>query len=98
MEGIVLTDDELRILEKRFGPGVREMGPWNSDGTFGYCFVSIAVLEKAAESIEDPNRMMALLRLKNAPEPTAPFMALLETFGRSFIERIVAAYRRGSLE
>ena len=27
-EAILLTDDEL----KRFGPRVRQMGPWNSDG------------------------------------------------------------------
>jgi hypothetical protein len=32
MEAIFLTDDELKRLETRFGPVVRQMGPWNSDG------------------------------------------------------------------
>jgi hypothetical protein len=35
MDAIVLTDDELQRLETRFGPVVRQMGPWNSDGVFG---------------------------------------------------------------
>ena len=55
MEAIVLTDDELRVIEKRFGPEVRQMGPWNSDGTFGYSSVSVIAVEKAAEELEDPN-------------------------------------------
>ena len=28
METVVLTDDELKPLEKRFGFCVRQMGPW----------------------------------------------------------------------
>jgi len=97
MKGIVLTDDELKILERRLGPGVRKMGPWNSDGTFGYSCISMADVGKAAESIEDPNLRMALARLDGASEQTAAFIALLETSGRALIERIVAAYRQ-SLE
>jgi hypothetical protein len=42
MEAIVLTDDELKRLETPFGPVVRHMGPWNSDGVFGYASVPIA--------------------------------------------------------
>jgi len=33
MEEIVVAEDDLRRLEKRFGPEVRLMGAWNSDGT-----------------------------------------------------------------
>ena len=98
MEGIVLTDEDLKILEKRLGPDLRKMGPWMSDGTFGYCWVSMGIVEKAAEALEDPNLMMALFRLKNAPERAQLFIALLESFGHPLIERIVAAYRQGSLE
>ena len=65
MQTIVLTDDELIVLEKRFGPRVRQMGPWNSDGTFGYSSIPIAAVEKAAESLENPDLMVALSRLKH---------------------------------
>ncbi len=54
MEAIFLTDDELKRLETRFGPAVRQMGPWNSDGVFGYASVSIAAVEKAAETLRIP--------------------------------------------
>ena len=67
MKGLVLSDDELKILKKRFGPDVREMGPWNSDGTFGCCCISITVVEKAAESIGDPSLLAAVSRLDDAP-------------------------------
>jgi len=97
MKGIVLTDDQLRILEKRFGPAVRRMGSWNSDGTFGYSWVSFSVVENAAQSIKDPTLIMALSRLNGAPEPAVPFIRLLEAFGNSFVERIVEAYRQRSL-
>src|ERR1035441_968201 len=50
MEAIVLGDDDLRRLETRFGPVVRQMGPWNSDGVFGYCSVPISAVEEAIES------------------------------------------------
>ena len=39
MEIIILTDDDLNRHEKRFGPDLRHMGPWTSDGVFGYCSV-----------------------------------------------------------
>lgn len=97
MDAIVLTDDDLRILERRFGPNVRKMGPWNSDGTFGYSCVSMADVKKAAESMEDSDLMMALWRLIDAPG-TEPFLELLETFGQPLIERTVSVYRQGCFE
>jgi hypothetical protein len=98
MKAIVLSDDELKLLEKRFGPEVRLMGSWNSDGTFGHSSVPVVVVEKAAEALEDRDLTMALSRLMQAPEPTKPFIELLETFGPALIERTVAAYRERSLE
>lgn len=98
MEGIVVTDDELKRLEKRFGPGVRQMGQWNSDGIFGYSSVPIFVVERAAETLKDQDLDSALSRLRNMKERTKPFVELLEMFGAVLIERIVAAYRECSLE
>jgi len=98
METIILTDDELRVLERRFGPSVRQMGPWTSDGTLGYSSVPIVAVEKAAEALQNPGLMVALPRLKRTPGRTKPFIELLETFGAALIERIVADYRESSLE
>jgi hypothetical protein len=92
MEAIVLTDDELKRLEKRFGPVVRQMGPWYSDGVFGYASVPLAAVEKAAEALENPNLLVVLPRLRT-PERTKTFLELLEDFGSVLVERIVAAYR-----
>ena len=93
MEAIVLGDDDLRRLETRFGPVVRQMGPWNSDGVFGYCSVPISAVEEAIESLEDHNLREALSHLKDAPEQTKTFVGVLDGFGPALIERIVAAYR-----
>lgn len=93
MDAIVVTDDELKRLEKRFGPGVRRMGPWNSDGNFGYSNVPIVVVEKAAESLENPGLTIALSRLKNTSARTKTFIELLEMFGPVLVQRIVAAYQ-----
>src|SRR5271166_6666761 len=98
MEAIVLTDDELKVIEKRFGPEVRQMGPWNSDGTFGYSSVSVIAVEKAAEEFEDPKLTTALSGLKQTPEGSRRFIELLETYGAVLITRIVAAYRERSVE
>jgi len=98
MEAIILTDDELKLLEKRFGPEVRQMGSWNSDGTFGYSCVPMVAVEKAAEALQHPNLTVALSRLEHTPEGATPFIELLETFGPALIERIVAVYRECSLE
>src|ERR1044072_4109658 len=81
MYGIAVTDEELKRLEKRFGPDVRKMGPWNSDGVFGYSDVPILAIGKAAETLGDKNLDLALFRLESAAEPTKGFIEMLETFG-----------------
>jgi len=98
MKSIVLPDDDLKLLEKRFGPGVRQMGSWNSDGVFSYSSVPIFAVERAAESLDDPTVTQAPSRLKEAPEWTLPFIDLLQSFGVGLVDRIVAAYRECSLE
>ena len=50
MNEIILTDDDLKRLEKRFGPAVRHMGSWNSDGTFSYLAVPITTVQKVLSS------------------------------------------------
>ena len=95
MEAIFLTDDELKRLEKRFGPVVRQMGPWNSDGIFGYASVPIVAVERAAETLTNPNLLIALPRLRT-PEGTKTLIDLLEDFGSVLVERIVDAYREFS--
>ena len=69
MEAIILTDDELKRLETRFGPFVRQMGPWSSDGIFGYASVPIVAVEKAAETLSNSHLLTALPRLRT-PEAT----------------------------
>jgi hypothetical protein len=96
MEAIILTDDELKGLEARFGPVVRQMGPWNSDGVFGYASIPIVAVEKAAETIADPSLLIALPRLR-APEGTKTFLELLEDLGSILVDRIVDACREFSL-
>ena len=98
MKTIVLSDDELKLLEKRFGREVRHMGSWNSDGTFGHSSVPVVAVQEAAEALENPDLTMALSRLMQTAERTRPFIELLETFGPALIKRIVAAYRERSLE
>jgi hypothetical protein len=95
MEAIFLTDDELKRLETRFGPVVRQMGPWNSDGIFGYESVPLAAVEKAAETLANPNLLTALPRLRTL-EGTKTFVELLEDCGPVLVERIVDAYREFS--
>jgi hypothetical protein len=90
---IVLTESDLRHLEEQFGPGVRRMGPWNSDGTFGFCSVPIAAVEKAAVSLNDPALADSLQELKAVPNRAARFMEILQEFGTGLIEQIVAAYQ-----
>ena len=98
MESIVLNDDELRLLEGRFGPQVRQMGSWSSDGTFGYSCVPMVAVQKAADAFHNASLMVALTRLEHTPERTQPFIELLETYGTVLIERIVAAYKERSQE
>jgi hypothetical protein len=96
MEALVLTDDDLKLLEKRFGPDVRQMGSWNSDGTFGYASIPMLAMEKAAEALERPNLIVSLASLQHTSERTKAFIGLLETLGPALIDGIFAAYRDGS--
>src|SRR6185436_11648509 len=90
MNAIIVGDDDLKRLEGRFGPAVRQMGPWNSDGIFGYCSVSIAAVEQAAEALNDPAVSESLQQLKQASDVTPPFIEMLQNFGPSLIQKIVA--------
>ena len=90
---IVLSDDELKVPERRFGPVVSSMGPWNSDGVFGYSAVPVAVVEKAVEAVGDPGMLEALRELKTRPERTRQFIAMVQVFGPPLIEKIAATYR-----
>jgi hypothetical protein len=91
---MILTDDDLRVLERRLGGGVRQMGSWNSDGTFGYTSVPLTAVQGAAELLEDSRLTAAVARLEQTAEPTKLFIELLETFGSRLVDRIVAAYRK----
>ena len=62
MEEIVVTEDDLRRLEKRFGSAVRLMGSWNSDGTFGYASVPLSAVRRAAEDLVNPDVIATLSR------------------------------------
>jgi len=95
---IIVPDDDLKRLERRFGRGVRQMGSWNSDGVFSYSCVPIVAVEQAAESLNDPIVAKAVFRLKQAPERTKLFIELIQSFGPVLIEQIVAAYRERSIE
>jgi hypothetical protein len=92
MRTIVVPEDELQRLERRFGPDVRRMGPWNSDGVFGYASISLGAVESAAEAAGRPGLPEAVSRLKDAREPVAAFVDLVETFGPDLVVRIKAAY------
>jgi len=96
MEAIILTDDDLKGLETRFGQVVRQMGPWNSDGIFGYESVPMIAVERAAESLENPHLLVALPRLRT-PESTNTFVELLNDVGPVLVERIVSAYKEFSI-
>jgi hypothetical protein len=90
---IFATDDELKALEKRFGPKVRDMGTSNSDGVFGYSVVPVAVVEKAAQAVGDPGILKAFHELKKSPERTLPFIEMVNLFGPALVEKIAPSYR-----
>lgn len=92
MKIIVIPEDDLQRLERRFGPDVRRMGPWNSDGVFGYTSISLGAVERAAEAVGRPGLPEAVSRLKEAREPVAAFLDLVETFGPDLVVKIKAAY------
>jgi hypothetical protein len=95
-KAVVLTDDDLKRLERRFGTVVRRMGSWSSDGTFGYSSVPVSAIEGAAETLRDPNLTATLTALMKTPERTESFMELLDISGLALIEKIVEVYRQTS--
>jgi hypothetical protein len=97
MKIIVIPEDDLRRLERRFGPDVRRMGPWNSDGVFGYTSISLGMVERAAEGVNQPGLPEALSRLQGAKELAAAFLELVEAFGPDLIVKIKAAHSAASL-
>jgi len=98
MEEIVVAEDDARRLEKRFGPEVRLMGAWSSDGTFGYASVPLSAVWKAAHELVNPELIMALSRLARMPARTTSFLEILNTIGSPLIAQIVATYRESSSE
>ncbi|MGA8578411.1 MAG: hypothetical protein WB579_07005, partial [Bryobacteraceae bacterium] len=90
MNVIVIPEDDLQRLERRFGPDVRRMGPWNSDGVFGYTSISLGTVERAAEAAGRPGLPEAVSQLKEAREPVAAFLHLVETFGPDLVVKIKA--------
>ena len=61
MRAIILSDEDLKPLERRFGPQVRQMGTWNSDGVFSYASVPVVAVQKAVQSLDDPAASRAVL-------------------------------------
>jgi hypothetical protein len=98
MEEIVVTEDDLKRLEKRFRPEVRLMGSWNSDGTFGYASVPLSAVRRAAENLVNPDVIAALTRPRHTPERTIGFLELLHTFRSPLIAAIAATYQECSPE
>jgi hypothetical protein len=96
IEEIIVAEDDLRRLEKRFGSAVRLMGSWNSDGTFGYASVPLSAVRRATEDLVNPDVIPTLSGLQQMPERTTAFLELLHTFGSPLIAAVVAAYRECS--
>jgi hypothetical protein len=90
MKAIVLPDDVVQYLDKRFGPSTRRMGSWNSDGARGYSSAPMAAEENEADAQGNPDLILALL-LDRTPEQTKAFIELLEAFGPGLIDKIAAA-------
>jgi hypothetical protein len=91
---IVLSEEQLKPLEKQFGSDVRHMGQWNTDGAFGFCAVPISAVENAAEALQDPGMNTAVERLKTANDRSQPFVEILQAFGQPLVRKIAAAYRK----
>jgi hypothetical protein len=92
MRTIVIPEDDLKRIERRYGPDVRLLGPWSSDGVFGYASVSLGAVESAAAGLGQAGLLEAVSRLKEAREPVAAFFDLVEAGGPDLIARIKAAY------
>ena len=97
MKTIVIPEDDLKRIERRYGPDVRRMGPWNSDGVFGYTSISLGTVERVAGDIGQPGLPEAVSRLKDAQGQVAAFVALVEAFGPDLIMKIKAAYSATSV-
>src|SRR5690349_16250815 len=91
---IVLPEEQLQKLEKKFGPDVRHMGTWNSDGVFGFCAIPLTVVEKAAEAVGNPRLAPAMDRLKASDNPAEPFLDMVQSFGSVLVHAIAARYRQ----
>jgi len=65
------------------------MGPWNSDGIFGYESVPTLAVERAAEAVGSPTLLVALPRLRT-PECTEAFIELLNDVGRFWSRELFA--------
>jgi hypothetical protein len=89
---IVLSDEKLRVLERRFGPDVRQMGSWNTDGSFGFCAVPVAVLEEAAQAVGSPTLTEAIKSANSSEDRAMRLIEFLEAFGSKLVEAIVASY------
>lgn len=97
MQDIVISDEELARLERHLGPVVRQMGPWISDGVFAYISVPIAILEKAAELLQDRLLLETVCRLRTNPQWTTGLMNLFQT-RPDLVDEIVFVRRHYHLE
>ena len=93
MQMIILSDSELKLLEERLGPAVRLMGPWSSDGIFGYTSVPLCIVEFVAKTLNDPFVWDAVSRLKTSHDRTKVFVELMRASGPTLLDGIVSAYR-----
>jgi len=92
MQDIVISDEELTRLEKRFGPDIRQMGPWLSDGVFAYISVPIAAVEKAAQLLNDRSVLETVSHLRTSRQWTAGLMDLLQSCP-DLLDRIIFVER-----
>jgi hypothetical protein len=44
---LILSNDVLNGLLERFGPKVRQVGTWHSDGVFAYSSIPVSIVRKA---------------------------------------------------
>ena len=93
MEEIVVTEDDLRPLEKRFGSAVRLMGSWNSDGTFFYASVPLSAVRSAAKDLVNPDAIATLFRLRSHAGTHHRVPRIVEYLRLPLDRGIVAAYR-----
>jgi hypothetical protein len=93
MNEIVIPEDDMRRLEKQFGPLVRQIGAWNSDGVFSYTTIPVVVLEQAAETLGDATLSISVAHLTESVMYTRNFVQLVENFGPILIDTLAVSYR-----